>query len=122
MDLWVASLFPGDVLDLSFDIVTCADGGADPRTASLDALHFARGFIVPATRELWWDDPADRVLHGRRAQSIAVRRTAEPTPDVRPAPDPAQSSSGSGTSAVARIHQLLPHTARYPRVEWRFSA
>jgi hypothetical protein len=118
MDLWVASLIPGDVLDLAFEIVTTGDGDTDQRVVSLDALHFARGFIVPATRELWWDDPADRVVHGRCAQSIAVHKAPPPIAHASPPPAP----PASDASSVARIHNLLPHIAGYPQVAWRFSA
>jgi hypothetical protein len=119
MDLWVASLLPGDVLDLTFEMTTHAAGGVDTRLTAIDALHFSRGFIVPTTRELWWEAAADRALHGRYAQAISVKRKAEPPASVviptRPAEPPAPIDA-----VVGRVRDLLPHVACYPRVSWRF--
>src|SRR5580700_9753930 len=68
MDLWVATLLPADVLDVTFEIVTDEVDAVRP-SAPLDGLRFARGFIATATRELWWENAADRALHGARAHS-----------------------------------------------------
>jgi hypothetical protein len=115
IDLWVASLLPGDILDRTFEIVTSSARGAAQRVGTLDALHFARGFIVLGTCELWWRDPADGAFNGRCVESIVVRVKAEPLPLVAlPRPRVARAPSASD------LRRLLPHTAAgYPFVEWR---
>jgi hypothetical protein len=113
MDLWVATLLPADVLDVTFEIVT--DGGdAARRSAPLDGLRFARGFIATTTRELWWEDAADRALQGARAHSVLVHvepgplALAEAVPSLQPA------------APAPDLRRLLPHASKtYPPVQWR---
>ena len=115
IDLWVASMLPGMLLDHTFEIVTTAAGPEATTSAPLDALHFARGLVALATRELWWDDPADTPLNGRRVESIVARAQAEPSLDVT-----APRSQVRRAISMPDLRRLLPHTARaYPFVEWR---
>jgi hypothetical protein len=59
-DLWVASLFPGDLVDLAFGFTVLDPRRHGVRTLPpLDALLFAKGHLTIGTRELWWDDPSD---------------------------------------------------------------
>jgi hypothetical protein len=117
IDLWVASLLPGDVFDRAFEIVACEAGGTEHRVV-LDGLHFARGFFALRTRELWWADRADGALHGLRVKSIVVRAKAEPL-HIVPPPRPSVARAPS----VADLRRLLPHTAAgYPFVEFRVVA
>lgn len=122
IDLWVASMLPGCLLDLGFQIVATGAAGAVRACAPVDALLFARGFVAVASRELWWDDPADGALNGFRLQSIIVR-PADPSPVPAPAsPRPAARIEHRHLS-VARLTRLLPHVAEaYPVVEWRSAA
>jgi hypothetical protein len=113
MDLWVATLLPADVLDVTFEIET-EEGDAVQRSAPLDGLRFARGFIATTTRELWWEDAADRALQGAHARSVLVRVEAGPLAlaEAVASPPPA--------APTADLRRLLPHTSRtYPPVEWR---
>jgi hypothetical protein len=113
IDLWVATLLPADVFDVTFEVVTIDDEGQAIRSAPIDGLRFARGFVVASTRELWWEDASDRALQGVVAHSIVAcvhRATAEtvvPDPPAHPVSD-------------ADLRRLLPHVGRtYPAVEWR---
>jgi hypothetical protein len=112
MDLWVATLLPADVLDVTFEIVT-DEGDAARRSAPLDGLRFGRGFIATTTRELWWENAADRALHGARAHSVLVH--VEPGPLA-----PAEAVPSPSPVAAAHLCRLLPHASRnYPPVQWR---
>jgi hypothetical protein len=116
MDLWVASSLPGEFLDLHFELVTSGPGDTIHRSRPLEPLHFARGMVDVTRRDLWWDDPADRVLIGLRMESVVVVREAPPARDAAPE---------SGVRRVApvsidHLHRLLPRVVRaYPTVEWR---
>ena len=113
IDLWVASLLPGDFLELTFEIVTSGSGGVRC-SAPLEALQFAHGFVDLDGRELWWDDPTATPLQGLRAQAIVVL-DGEPRRTVVP-PKPPESRVGP----VLDLHRLLPRaTCGYPAVEWR---
>jgi hypothetical protein len=114
MDLWVATLLPGDIFDLSFKIraFDLADGRR--RVARVDGLVFARGFLVTATRELWWENEAEGVLAGSRIYAVEVC-TAVDAPTAAP-----ETAWRPGPASVATIHRLLPLTrVAYPPVEWR---
>ncbi len=115
IDLWVASLLPGDLLDLGFEIVTAGPDGELRCSKPLDATRFARGFLDIATCELWWDDPGDCELSGTRALSVVVGPPTPPAAPEIPAPAPTVRSL-----SVSELHRLLPVTARgYPPVEVR---
>jgi hypothetical protein len=117
MDLWVATLLPGDIFDLSFRMVTRAGSEADP-ACLLDGMLFARGFIDPDTRQLWWGDAAAGPLVGACPRVVVVTqpeqgRTVAPPPP-RPTLVPARGPS------LSDLRRLLPIAAtRYPAVEWR---
>jgi len=117
IDLWVASLLPADVFDVTFEIVTIDGEGEALRSAPLDGLRFARGFIAASTRELWWEDAADRALQGVVAHSIvACARVEARTPLAQAAP----ASPSTHAVSVADLRRLLPHVGRsYPTVELR---
>jgi hypothetical protein len=112
IDLWVASLLPGDLLELVFEIVTSGPGGAVRCSPPIDPLRFARGFIEIETRELWWDDPDDGNLHGLRARTIVVAAKVQ-----RPPPPPPAKPAEHRTISFAELRRLLPHAVdAYPPV------
>jgi hypothetical protein len=114
IDLWVASLLPGDLLDLSFAIVTSGPEGSARCSPSLEPLLFARGFIDVETRQLRWDDPAECAIHGQRAHTVVVSARAKATAQAPVMPPPDRSIS------VAELRRLLPHAVdSYPPVVLR---
>jgi hypothetical protein len=114
IDLWVASLLPGDLLDLSFAIAASGPDGEISCSPPIDPLRFARGFIDIETRELRWDDPADCAIDGLRAHTILVSARAEPIAEPPPGPTAHRSIS------VAELQRLLPHAVSpYPVVALR---
>jgi hypothetical protein len=116
MDLWVASLLPGEFLDLRFSLVTSDAAGVVRRSAPLEALHFARGFVSRRERTLFWQQPDDGSLNGLRLESIEVAPALAPvlrmvparTLPVRPPP------------LRLDLRRLLPHAMPYPQVQWQF--
>jgi hypothetical protein len=105
LDLWVATMLPGELLDLTFTLVTCRDDRGRHLSARVDALTFAKGFITPATRELWWDDPADRRLQGQGVESVVVTQHdlgVLPSRQARQAQQAQPDGYGAGT---------VPHAA-----------
>lgn len=113
IDLWVASLLPGDILDLTFEIVAVTADGQTVRSSPLDGLRFARGYIVLATHEMWWEGPRTGTPHGLRAHTIHVADQ-----DATLAQAPASAPGPSVT--LANLARVLPHVATaYPSVEWR---
>jgi hypothetical protein len=111
IDLWVATMLPWEVLDLTFDVIAAAPVGDSILCGPLDGLRFAGGFVDLATRELWWDDPRDDTPHGLRAVAVVANVRAES--ERQPAPPPRPSVT------LASLARLLPHgTAAYPTVEW----
>jgi hypothetical protein len=113
IDLWVASLLPGDLLELSFEIVTSGPGGELDCSAPIDAMLFARGFVDLGTGVLRWNDPGECSLDGRRARSVVVHLPVEPIlPAAAPTPAPPEPIS------VADLQRLLPLAAcAYPAVK-----
>jgi hypothetical protein len=110
MDLWVATLLPGDVLDLSFELVAEGREGRPARATrtTLDGLRFGRGLVAIDSRELWWRDPRDSPLHGAKLLEVHVVPQAPIAVRVPPSRPPTP------------IERLLPiAAARYPRVVWR---
>ena len=119
MDLWVATLLPGDFLDLSFEIVVTSKNGATQHLAPVDALQFARGHLAIDSRALAWEDgSADAeaaavvtiIVHD--AASVIV--TPPPVVAATRAPAP---------SPMAGLERMLPRgfsADRYPSVAWRF--
>ncbi|HEY8086451.1 MAG TPA: hypothetical protein VIF09_01360 [Polyangiaceae bacterium] len=114
LDLWVASLLPGDLLDLKFEIVAEDASGVAVRSAFLDGVGLTRGFVAIGTRRLWWDGPRDGVPHGLVARSVVVHG---PPPTVRAPVTPPPTRPPAAVPALVRV---LPAIAfRYPAVEWR---
>jgi hypothetical protein len=114
LDLWVASLLPGDLLDLRFEIVAEDASGAVVRSAPLDGVQLTKGFVAIGTRRLWWDGPRDGVPHGLVVRSVVVHRPPAP---VRAPLTPPPPRAPVILPAFARV---LPAIAfRYPAVEWR---
>jgi len=121
MDLWVATMLPGDIFDLSFRMVTGVASEGDPACV-IDGMTFARGFIDIATRQLWWSDGAAEALVGTCLRTILVTRQAQPVRS-RPAlvrTTPATTPATTPQLSVADLRRLLPiATTRYPAIEWR---
>lgn len=116
IDLWVASLLPGNFLDLTFQVVASGAGGAVRANAPVDALLFARGFVAVREHELWWEDPADAALSGFRLHSVVVRADVSALP---PPPRPVEISP----APIANLARILPIAAiGYPTVLWRSAA
>jgi hypothetical protein len=114
LDLWVASLLPGDLLDLRFEIVAEDAYGAVVRSVLLDGVRLTKGFVAIGTRRLWWDGPRDGVPHDLVVRSVVVHR---PPPAVRAPATPPPPRAPAILPAFARV---LPAIAfRYPAVEWR---
>jgi hypothetical protein len=119
MDLWVASLLPGEFLDLRFSLVTSNQAGVVRRSAPLEALHFARGFVSRRERALFWEEEEDGALNGLRLESIevapalatVVRMVPAKTLPVRPPPP---------HPLRLDLRRLLPHAMPYPQVQWQF--
>jgi hypothetical protein len=78
VDLWVASGLPGNLLDLTFEMITSDAIGGAIRTNTFDPQRFARGFVALCDGRLWWDDPAEVALNGRVARAIFVRQLLDP--------------------------------------------
>jgi hypothetical protein len=116
IDLWVASLLPGEFLDLRFSLVTSDDAGVVRRSPPLEALRFARGYVTRRDHKLFWEGAADSALNGLRLESIEVAPALAPVlrivpataPPVRPAP------------LKLDLRRLLPHAHSYPQVQWVF--
>jgi hypothetical protein len=126
IDLWVATLLPFDVLDLTFQVVARRPETGRTREYSMDALCFARGFLALRTRELWWDDQRVGTPHGWTASSVMARVGAGDTPVLGPAPvhgpPPTLADGARGLLEVtlANLQRLLPHAALgYPAVAVR---
>jgi len=117
MDLWVATMLPGDIFDLSFRMVTGVASETDPACV-VDGMLFARGFIDIATRQLWWSDGAASALVGTCPRTIVVTSHAELVP-MRSAQARTTRELPARLS-VADLRRLLPIAAtRYPAIEWR---
>ncbi len=126
MDLWVATMLPGDIFDLSFRMVTDDASEADP-ACLVDGMTFARGFLDIATRQLWWDDGVASALVGTCPRTILVTTLAQVAQVVQPAHT--RSSATRATPAapprparlsVSDLRRILPLAAtRYPAIEWR---
>jgi hypothetical protein len=116
VDLWVASGLPGDVIDLAFEIVP---PGSTVPAARVEGLDFARGFLVLATRELWWERRRD-LPSGLCVGSVVVRapvmEAAHPAMPATVAP-----LTADMPSPLAALARVLPHaTASFPAVRWRW--
>jgi hypothetical protein len=124
MDLWVASLLPGDFLELRFSLVTSNHAGVVRRSAPLEALHFARGFVSRRERALFWEED-DGALNGLRLESIevapalasVVRMVPAKTLPVRPPPP---HPPHPRHPLRLDLRRLLPHAMPYPQVQWQF--
>jgi len=118
MDLWVATMLPGDIFDLSFRMVTGGASETDPASV-VDGMTFARGFIDIATRQLWWGDGVASALVGTCPRAILVTSHAE-LARTRYAPTHHPAPTTPARLSVADLRRLLPiAAARYPAIEWR---
>jgi hypothetical protein len=79
MDLWVATMLPGDVFDLTFRILTSSVASESDPSFLVQGMVFAGGHIAIATRELWFSDPAGVHLAGVCPRAIVVNDRAERT-------------------------------------------
>jgi hypothetical protein len=119
VDLWVATMMPWDVLDLTFDVVARAPDGPALVYGPIDGLHFAQGFVTLSTRELRWDDARQGTPHGLRAVAVIAHVRAEPSAR-EPAPAPVMPLAAPVTPP--NVLRLLPHAAAYPAVKWRLAS
>lgn len=134
MDLWVASLLPGEFLDLRFSLVTSNQAGIVRRSAPLEALHFARGYVSRRERALFWEEEEDGALNGLRLESIEVAPALATVVRMVPAktlplvcPPPPLHTSHTRLLPPTRppprrldLRRLLPHAMPYPQVQWQF--
>ena len=120
MDLWVATLLPGDFLDLSFEIVVTSKNGAPQHLAPVDALQFARGHLAIDSRALAWEDGSTDV-ESAAVVTIIVHDAASEI--VTPPPPVVATTRAPAPSAMAGLERMLPRgfsADRYPSVAWRF--
>lgn len=111
INLWVATMLPGLLLDLEFEIVAARSGQVALPRPPVDAMRFARGHVGLTTRELLWDDPQDGALNGLVVEAIIARAPIPPLRAVTPA------RSGRPSPSVAA---LLRHAVdSYSLVEMR---
>jgi hypothetical protein len=113
IDLWVATLLPGNFLDLDFELVTSGTGDGIHRVGPIDALRFAHGLVALGSQELWWDKAGGDHLNGLRLHGVVASARPEP---ARPSAieEPRRSVSD------VDLRRLLPHVSRpYPFVVWR---
>ena len=121
MDLWVATLLPGDFLDLSFEVVVLSKNGVERHLAPVDALQFARGHLAIDSRSLAWEDGSTDVDGGAVVKIVVHDASSEiaiPTP-----PPVVAAPRASASSSIARLERMLPRgfsANRYPPVAWRF--
>jgi hypothetical protein len=78
IDLWVASLLPWDVLDLSFEIVGTGPTGEAFHSAPIGGLLLARAFVALSTHELSWAHSDDATPPGVRIESLVARLEWDP--------------------------------------------
>jgi hypothetical protein len=115
MDLWVATMLPGDIFDLTFRILTSSVASESDPAFVVDGMVFAGGYVVIATRELWWSDPAGIHLAGVCPRAIVVSDRAE-----RAHTQSAQTPAARSGPSVLDLRRLLPSASlRYPAIEWR---
>jgi hypothetical protein len=115
IDLWVATMLPWDVLDLTFDVLASGPGGATVLCGPLEGLRFSAGFVSLASGELWWDHGRKGTPHGLRAVAVVAHVRSEPSPEKLTPPALARP-----TVTLANLARLLPHAeTAYPPVEWR---
>lgn len=116
VDLWVATMLPWDVIDLTFDVVARAPDGPSIVYGPIDGLHFAQGFVAVATKELRWDQAREGTPHGLRAVAVVAHVRAQSAPEAPPAPVPRPLAPSPS------IVRLLPHAgSAYPVVKWRLA-
>ncbi len=116
LDLWVASLLPGELLDLSFEILAEDDDGAAVRSPPIDGVRLASGYVAIASSRLWWDGCRDGVPHGMLVRSVVVH--APPASARCPVDLPAEPAPAPPLES--KYARVLPAIAfRYPAVEWR---
>ena len=113
VDLWVASLLPGDLLDLAFELVAVDTGGTVVRRR-LDGLTFMRGLVAVTTRQLWWaEGEREGLPHGLFLREVTVHH-APPSPEEAPRPAAPPARPAPSATILARV---LPIARRpYPAV------
>lgn len=74
VDLWVASLLPGDLVDMAFAIVAEDATGAAVLSPPLEGACLPRAFIDWSSHRLWWDGPRSGIPHGLAVRSVVMRR------------------------------------------------
>jgi hypothetical protein len=107
VDLFIATLLPDDLFDLTFEIATTHRDGprrARARRGPFDGLRLAHAYVAVETRTLHWDEGAPPIAEGARVDAVLVRRRAPP---------PARAT----TDARALAAELLPLArAPYPPI------
>ena len=75
VDLWVATLSPGDLPDLEFEVV--AEGLTEDAVRPIAGANLPRAYLELITRRFWWDGPYNGLPHGRVVRSVIVREASQ---------------------------------------------
>ncbi|HTQ47168.1 MAG TPA: hypothetical protein VMI75_30645 [Polyangiaceae bacterium] len=76
IDLWVATLLPGDLPDMEFEVVAegvTEDAVSPPMIAGPD---LPRAYVELRTLRFWWDGPYNGLPLGRVVRSVIIRQTS----------------------------------------------
>ncbi len=118
IDLWVASLLPWDVFDLSFEIVGTGPDGEPFRSAPVGGLLLASAFVTLSSHEVVWDVSDEITPPGVRIESLVASVDEAPRPLVV-----RSSAMPTGVATLANLSRVLAPTPEdYPPVEWRSAA
>jgi hypothetical protein len=86
VDLWVATLLPGDLPDMEFEVVAEGETQDGARAPAIAGVSLPRAYLELMTRRLWWDGPCNGLPHGRVVRSVVI--------NGRPGPDSLRLPSG----------------------------
>jgi hypothetical protein len=77
VDLWVATLMPGDLLDMEFEIVAEGTTAGGVRPPAIAGPRLPSAYLELKTRRLWWDGPREGLPHGRVVHSVVIRQPTQ---------------------------------------------